>query len=94
MSVQLIITKDNTAVLDKEAKHACFDEVLKRWENRSKFQGFKEHHKATKEKKVEFLMGAVAALDYLAQDDEQSQITPKILFGIMQGVENLKPDQD
>lgn len=77
----------NIPVLTILQCRAIEDAVLKRWEGRRKFQGWKKECKQTRKLQTEFLLGMVAVTDLLtnAEETNQSSMSPKVMFSIMRG---------
>lgn len=88
--MKFLITVNDQVDLTKEAKEETLNEVLKTFERRANAQTYKG--KKRLEMQGEFILGAVALLDAIAKNPTQSQITPKIMFGIMRG-EYIKADE-
>jgi len=61
--------------------------VRKKWADRARAQGYKDKHITTAKYRVEFMLGMVAAMDYLlnAEETGESSITPKLFFELMRG---------
>lgn len=63
--------KDNKAEeLRKSHRKLIFTDVLDKWEARRKEQGLNKRSKKTVEMQLEFLIGAIAALDSLRPGDD------------------------
>lgn len=73
----------------RQQRHAHMEWVLERifpkWETRRASLSLNKKHKKTKELQLEFILGAVAALDMLREGDAHTCAPPCVIFSPMRG---------